>query len=116
MPQKEIIPAGEYTIVFCQSDEEQQEIKTVLNYDKELYETKGKDAPSVMQRFTCSRMITIYDEQKKILYYGPRSQSLNDSRGIWNEYREAAEFQESWVNATSTIICNMPVEKVSPDN
>ena len=116
MPQKEIIPTGEYTITFTQFDEEKKEIKTTLNYDKELYNTKGSDVPKVMSRFTYLKMITIYDSEKKVLYYGPRTMEMADSRGIWNQYRDAAEFQESWMNANSTIICNMPLEKVVPGN
>ncbi len=116
MPKNEQIPSGEYTIVFRQADDEQIEIKRILSYDKSLYETKGSDVAQVMKKFYSSRMLTIYDESKKIIYYGPRTSELLDARGIWNNYREAAEFQESWINQSGTIICNLPVEKVEPGN
>ena len=114
MPQKEQIPSGEYTVLFRQSDEEQKEIKVYLNYDKELYNTKGSEVASFMRRNSASRMITIYDKEKNIIYYGNRSQEFSTARGIWNVYPEAAEYQESWINSNETVICNMPMEKVVP--
>ena len=116
MPANQKIPSGEYTILFRQSDDEEKEIKRILSYDKSLYETKGEDVPQVMKKFYSTRMLTIYDASKKIIYYGPRSAELSDARGIWNNYRDASEFQESWVNQSGTIICNLPMEKVVPGN
>ena len=116
MPQNEKIPSGEYTILFRQADDEQTEIKRILSYDKSLYETKGSDVSKVMKKFYSTRMLTVYDANKKIIYYGPRTSELLDSRGIWNNYREAAEYQESWINQSGTIICNLPMEKVEPGN
>ena len=116
MPAKEQIPSGEYTIVFHQSDDEEKEIKRTLSYDKTLYETKANDVPDLMRRLYGTKMLTIYDDTKKVIYYGPRTTELMDARGIWNNYREAAEFQESWVNQNGTVICNMPLEKVTPGN
>ena len=116
LPQNLQIPSGEYTIIFRQSDDEQKEIKRNLNYDKTLYETKVSDVAQVMKKYYSTRMLTIYDNSKKVLYYGPRSADLSDARGIWNNYRDAAEFQESWVNQNGTVICNMPLEKVVPGN
>lgn len=116
MPEKEIIPAGEYKITFTQSDDEAKEVVRTLNYDKQLYDTKGSDVAALMGKTSATKMITIYDNEKKVLYYGPRKRELSDSRRIWNEYRTAAEFQESWVNSNGTVICNMPVEKVEPGN
>ena len=116
MPVNQQIPSGEYTIVFRQSDEEEKEIKRILNYDKTLYETKAEDVPALMKKYYGTKMITIYDDSRNVLYYGPRSAELSNSRGIWNNYRDAAEFQESWVNQNGTVICNLPVEKVVPGN
>ena len=116
MPAKEQIPTGEYTIVFRQSDDEQSELKRILSYDKTFYDTKASDVPALMKRFYGTKMLTVYDESDKIIYYGPRSDDLSDARGIWNNYREAAEFQESWVSQNGTVICNMPLEKVKPGN
>ena len=116
MPSNLEIPVGEYTIVFRQSDEEEKEIKRVLSYDSEFYKTKANDLPELMKKYYGTKMVTIYDEEKKILYYGPRSPELGTARAIWNNYREAAEFQESWVTQNGTVICNLPVEKVMPGN
>ena len=116
MPANEQIPSGEYTIVFRQSDEEEKEIKRTLSYDKSLYKAKATDVPEIMKKYYGTKMLTIYDDTKKVIYYGPRSAELNDARGIWNNYRDAAEFQESWVNQNGTVICNLPLEKVQPGN
>ena len=116
MPQNETIPSGAYTITFTQSDEEKKEIKTFLNYDKELYNTKGSDASDVMKRYVSSRMLTIYDSENNIIYYGPRTTEFSNARGIWNQYPKATEFQETWINSNGTVICNMPMEKVVPGN
>lgn len=116
MPSNQKIPSGEYTIVFRQSDEEEKEIKRTLTYDKSLYEAKAADVSTIMKKYYGNKMLTVYDEEKKVLYYGPRTSDLNDARGIWNGYPNAAEFQESWVNQNGTVICNLPVEKVIPGN
>ena len=116
MPSNMQIPSGEYTIVFRQADEEEKEIKRTLTYDKSLYEAKANEVSAIMKKYYGNKMLTVYDEEKKVLYYGPRSSELNDARGIWNVYPQAAEFQESWVNQNGTVICNLPVEKVVPGN
>ena len=116
MPSKEKIPSGGYKIVFHQSDDEENEIIRNLNYDKAFYETKADQVPDLMKQYYGTKMLTIYDEYKSVIYYGPRSVELSDARGIWNNYRDAAEFQESWVNQNGTVICNLPVEKVVPGN
>ena len=116
MPAEEKIPNGEYTIVFKQSDDEQREIKRTLSYDKDFYETKAQDIPELMKKYYGTKMLTVYDENHTVLYYGPRSVELGTARGIWNNYRDAAEFQESWVNQNGTVICNLPIKKVTPGN
>lgn len=116
MPENEKIPAGEYSITYIQSDNEKKEMKASLNYDSGFYDIKAADVGNLMQRYMGARMLTVYGEDNKILYYGPRSSQYSDARGIWNEYREAQEFQESWVSSAGNIICNLPVEKVIPGN
>lgn len=116
MPQNQEFPAGDYTIVFHQADEQEKEIKRYINYDKAIYKTKADDIPALMQKLSATKMLTVYDEEKKILYYGPRTVELRDARGIWNNYRDAREFGESWITPNGNIICNMPVEKVVPGN
>ena len=116
MPANEKIPAGEYTIIFKQSDEEQKEIKRTLSYDKSLYDAKAGDVPDLMKKYYGTRMLTVYDENRTVLYYGPRIAELSDARGIWNNFRDAVMFQESWVNQNGTVICNMPEQKVEPGN
>ena len=92
----------------------------ILGYTryKETIRVSGKagEVPDIMKKYYGTRMLTIYDDAKKVLYYGPRTAELNDARGIWNNYRAAAEFQESWVNQNGTVICNLPLEKVVPGN
>lgn len=116
MPADERFPSGEYTITFRQSDDEQKEIKRMLSYDKNIYNTNAKDIPAFMKKYYGTGMLTVYNAEKTILYYGPRSDDLMDARGIWNNFRDATEFQESWVNQNGTVICNLPIEKVTPGN
>ncbi len=116
MPPEEKIPAGDYTITYIQADNEKKEMKANLKYDQIFYETKAADVGLLMQKYLGSKMITIYGEEKSVLYYGPRSSQYSDARGIWNEYRDAVEFQESWVSSAGTVVCNLPVEKVEPGN
>ena len=116
MPQDLKFPTGEYDITFVQLDEEQVEVKVPLFYDKTLYETKGSEAARVMSRSMASRMLKIFDENKKVIYYGPWTNEFTDARSIWNVYREAREYQETWVSGGGTVICNLPVEKVAPGN
>ena len=114
MPLKEYFPTGEYEIEFIQADEEKSDVKIGLFYDKNLYSVKGTEISGVMNRMSGSKMLKIYDAEKKIIYYGPRTVELRDARNIWNNFRDAAEFQETWV--CGNIICNLPVEKVEPGN
>ena len=116
MPADEKIPKGEYTVTYLQADNEKKEMKAILNYDEAFYETKAENVGVLMNKYLGSRMLTVFGEEKKILYYGPRSSQFSDARGIWNEYRDAQEFQESWVSSSGNVVCNLPVEKVVPGN
>lgn len=116
MPADEKIPKGEYTVTYLAADNEKKEMKAVLNYDQSFYETKAENVGVLMNKYLGSRMLTVFGEENKILYYGPRSSQYSDARGIWNEYRNAQEFQESWVSSSGNVVCNLPVEKVVPGN
>ena len=116
MPKNEQFPMGEYKVQFIQEDEEKTEHKLTLSYDKSLYKLKADDAVQLMDSNRSERMLKVYNADNKVIYYGPRTSELNDSRSIWNHYREASEFQESWISSNGSVIVNLPVEKVSPDN
>lgn len=116
MPPEEKIPTGEYTVTYTQADNEKKEMKATLNYDQTFYQTKADDVGLLMQKYLGSKMLTIYGEEDRILYYGPRSAQYADARGIWNEYRDAKEFQESWISSGGNVVCNLPVEQVVPGN
>lgn len=116
MPPEEKIPSGDYNITYIQADNEKKELKALLRYDQAFYETKAADVGLLMQKYLGSRMLTIYGQDKSILYYGPRTSQYSDARGIWNEYRDAVEFQESWVSSAQNVVCNLPLEKVEPGN
>ncbi|MCR4900728.1 MAG: hypothetical protein K5907_07940 [Treponema sp.] len=116
MPVDEKIPSGNYTITYYQADQEKKEMKATLSYNQDFYEAKVKDIPALMNKYMGARMLTIFGEDKQILYYGPRTSQFSDARGIWNEYRDAVEFQETWISSGGNIICNLPVEKVVPGN
>lgn len=115
MPQNQQFPTGEYDVSFIQMDEEKSDVKIPLFYDKTLYTTKGSDASKVMNNAMSSRMLKVYGENKMVLYYGPWTKEFTDARSIWNVYRDAQEYQETWVNPGGTVICNLPVQKVSPN-
>ena len=116
MPQDLQFPTGEYNVSFIQMDEEKSDVKVPLFYDKTLYETKGSEASKVMNDAMASRMLKVYGENKKVLYYGPWTREFTNARSIWNVYRDAQEFQETWVSPGGSVICNLPVQKVVPDN
>ena len=116
MPQNKQFPVGEYDIEFIQYDEEKSEIKQVLTYDKGFYDSTTKDVPQLMRKLMGSKMLKVFDENNKILYYGVRTPELADARGIWNVYPNAKEFQETWVSASGNVICNLPVVPVTPGN
>jgi hypothetical protein len=51
-----------------------------------------------------------------MLYYGERTDKLDDTRKIWNKYRNAASFNEVWKLPNNSVICVMPLELVVPSN
>ncbi len=114
MPQNQEFPAGEYTIEFQQYDEEKTEMKYVLSYDKSFYNAKTEQVASLMNKNMGSRMLKIFDADKKVIYYGPRTYEFSTARGIWNVYSQAKEFQEIWISGNKNVICNFPIEKVEP--
>ena len=114
MPQNQEFPTGEYTIEFLQYDEEKSEMKYVLNYDKSFYNAKTEQVASLMNKNMGSRMLKIFDTDKKVIYYGPRTYEFSTARGIWNVYSQAKEFQEIWISGNKSVICNFPIEKVEP--
>lgn len=116
MPQNQKFATGDYNVQFVQDDEEKIEVKLTLDYNTSFYDFKAQEAVDFMNKNMGSRLLKIYDENKKVIYYGPRTPELNDARRIWNLYREAAEFQETWISSSGNVICNLPVEKVTPGN
>jgi hypothetical protein len=94
VPEGEKIPTGLYDVVFYNADLEKVETQTNLNYDSEFYECKSGDIPEMMRKRGGRKNIAIYDKEGKMLYYGERTDKLDDTRKIWNKYRNAASFNE----------------------
>ena len=116
VPEGEKIPTGLYDIVFYNADLEKVETQTSLNYDSEFYECKSGDIPEMMRKRGGRKNIAIYDKEGKMLYYGERTDKLDDTRKIWNKYRNAASFNEVWKLPNNSVICIMPLELVVPSN
>lgn len=116
VPEGEKIPTGLYDIVFYNADLEKVETQTNLNYDSEFYECKSGDIPEMMRKRGGRKNIAIYDKEGKMLYYGERTDKLDDTRKIWNKYRNAASFNEVWKLPNNSVICVMPLELVVPSN
>lgn len=116
VPEGEKIPTGLYDIVFYNADLEKVESQTTLNYDSEFYECKSGDIPEMMRKRGGRKNIAIYDKEGKMLYYGERTDKLDDTRKIWNKYRNAASFNEVWKLPNNSVICIMPLELVVPSN
>ncbi len=116
VPEGEKIPTGLYDIVFYNADLEKVESQTTLNYDSEFYECKSGDIPEMMRKRGGRKNIAIYDKEGKMLYYGERTDKLDDTRKIWNKYRNAASFNEVWKLPNNSVICVMPLELVVPSN
>ena len=116
VPEGEKIPTGLYDVVFYNADLEKVETQTSLNYDSEFYECKSGDIPEMMRKRGGRKNIAIYDKEGKMLYYGERTDKLDDTRKIWNKYRNAASFNEVWKLPNNSVICIMPLELVVPSN
>ena len=116
VPEGEKIPTGLYDIVFYNADLEKVETHSTLNYDSEFYESKSGDVPEMMRKRGGRKNIAIYDKEGKMLYYGERTDKLDDTRKIWNKYRNAASFNEVWKLPNNSVICVMPLEQVVPSN
>ena len=116
VPEGEKIPTGQYDIVFYNADLEKVETKAFLNYDAEFYNKKSGDIPEMMRKRGGKKNIAIYDKEGKMLYYGERTDKLDDTRKIWNKYRNAESFNEIWKLPNNSVICIMPLELVVPSN
>ena len=116
VPEGEKIPTGPYEIVFYNADLEKVETQSSLNYDLDFYESKSGDIPEMMRKRGGRKNIAIYDKEGKMLYYGERTDKLDDTRKIWNKYRNAASFNEVWKLPNNSVICVMPLELVVPSN
>lgn len=116
VPEGEKIPTGLYDVVFYNADLEKVETQTSLNYDSEFYDCKSGDIPEMMRKRGGRKNIAIYDKEGKMLYYGERTDKLDDTRKIWNKYRNAASFNEVWKLPNNSVICVMPLELVVPSN
>lgn len=114
VPDGETIPTGEYRIEFINADSEKVETRLTLDYDNIFYTTIGENIPELMRARFGKRNIAIYDKEDKLLYYGERTEAINDSRKIWNKYRNAAYFYEVWTLSNNTVMCIMPLENVVP--
>lgn len=114
VPAGEMIPTGEYKIVYANADLEEVVSKGKLEYDSVFYETKASDIPDLMTQKKGLRYITIYDKSDKMIYYGERNAQLSDNRKIWNRYSNASYFHEIWILPDKSVICRMPKQMVVP--
>ena len=114
VPSGEMIPTGEYKIVYSNADLEQVESKVNLEYDSVFYETKAADIPDLMLQKKGIKNISIYDKSDKMIYYGERNSQLSDNRKIWNKYSNASYFHEIWILPDKSVICVMPKQLVVP--
>jgi len=113
-PSDEIIPTGNYEIVYSNADNEKTETNYKLEYDTLFYETPGSQIPDLMKTKRAKKYISIYDKNDKLLFYGERNEQLSDNRKIWNRYSSAAYFHDVWILPDKSVICLMPKELVTP--
>ena len=67
VPSGEMIPTGEYKIVYSNADLEHIESKVKLEYDPVFYETKASDIPDLMLSKKAMKYISIYDKSDKMI-------------------------------------------------
>lgn len=113
VPAKDKIPAGLYNIKYIQSDEEEKQISVDLKYDDTIYDCVAADIPELMNKVNGTNRIAIFNKDNVLLYYGDRSDSLKDVRGIWNNYRDADYYYDVWCAPKNMYICVMPVQTVT---
>lgn len=113
MPNKDFFPLGIYKVQYENSDENSDNDKFTLNYDTKIYNQKATEIPDFLRGKNAKNKIIIYDMEKTIIYFGERKKEMKDVRGIWNQFSNAAFYQDVWTLPRNTVICVLPIKEVS---
>ena len=115
VPEGELIPSGEYQICYMNADGEEQTLNINLNYDSEFYQKTASEIPDFFKTKRGSVSLMIFNANKNVLYFGDKKDDLNNSRKIWNKYRDAAFYQEIWTTTDNSVMCVLPLTEVVPE-
>lgn len=115
VPANKMIPKGKYRITLINADEKQTDIVMNINYDEEFYNLKSDDVENEMVKINGNRRTAIYDQDGVLIYYGDRTEDLQTTRDIWNQFREADCYNDIWSTPGQFLICIMPSVQIQSE-
>lgn len=113
VPENEVIPCGNYEVTYYNSDEKETTIYVTVSYDTDFYDVSYEEVPEVISKKNGFCKIAIYNEDKAMLYFGNKIAEYSTPRGIWNNFRDAAYYQDIYYTPGNFEICIMPEKKVA---
>ncbi|MCQ2589351.1 MAG: hypothetical protein MJ179_02905 [Treponema sp.] len=112
VPEGDSFSDGTYEITITTKDGNSINYTVHLNTNKQLLLQKAEETELQCKNMNASEYITIYNAEKKLLFYGKKSDDLQNAKDVWLRYNNAASFNTVWVldNKSATVI--MPAQKV----
>lgn len=115
MPDGQKIPAGKYTAIYMNADEQEYETEFYIDYNSKIYELKASEIPGFMKKNYGANKISIYDDAQVLIFFGDRTSELRTTRDIWNNFQNAEYFNDIWYASGKSVICILPKELVKPE-
>ncbi len=103
-------PNGFYELKIIKKDQDEYDSGFVVEYDKELYGLSYNEMKLKMTELQAEENICIYTEDKRILFFGKKTDEFDSRLKIYEHYNNAFSYRAVWI--AKNAICLLPAEYI----
>lgn len=104
----EVFETGIYNLTVTTKDREESSYTFNLNYDKSFLELNKENAKIELLSKNAVNYISIYDNEKNLIYFGKKTDELQNDNEICSQYKNAFSYNDVWILEKKSVICIMP--------
>lgn len=108
MPEQESFSEGLYTVIYTDAAENEQSEKFYVSKNRSIEEMKSQALLDVIKDYGFAQNWAVYDEDDKLVFYGPRKENLYTIENVWKKYQNASYVRSVFVKTDKTIIVLLP--------
>lgn len=108
VPKGEYIPEGFYELTMINADEDENIASFTITYDKELNNKSLGELKESLKTLDTENHLCIYDENDKVIFYGPRPEELQTEADIWIKYKNSKYYYEMYFLKDKSVMWIMP--------